>query len=88
MSDPTYFAKLQNDQSLPLYPRVTQTRTAPGSTFKMVSAIAGMEEGVLQPTETIATQGIFTELGLELRCNVYPGIHGVINIQEALAKWS
>ncbi len=86
MSDPTYFAKLQNDQSLPLYPRVTQTRTAPGSTFKMVSAIAGMEEGVLQPTETIATQGIFTELGLELRCNVYPGIHGVINIQEALAK--
>ncbi len=86
MSSSTYYAQVSSDESLPLYPRVTQTRTAPGSIFKMITAIAGMEEGVLQPGETIQTRGIFTELGLNLRCQAYPGTHGTIGIPEALQR--
>ena len=86
MSSSDYYARVSSDESLPLYPRVTQTRTAPGSIFKMITAIAGMEEGVLQPGEVIQTKGIFTELGLNLRCQAYPGTHGTIGIPEALQR--
>ena len=36
---------LLSDQSSPLYSRATQSRLAPGSTFKMVTATAALEEG-------------------------------------------
>ena len=37
--DAVYWNKINNDLSLPLYNRATQTRMAPGSTFKMLTAI-------------------------------------------------
>ena len=45
ISDSTYFAQLNADQSLPLRNNATQTLKAPGSTFKPITAIAGPEEG-------------------------------------------
>ena len=36
--DAAYYAKLRSDNSNPLYNYATQQKTAPGSTFKMVSA--------------------------------------------------
>ncbi|MFR8428682.1 MAG: penicillin-binding transpeptidase domain-containing protein [Roseburia inulinivorans] len=38
--DADYFAGLNTDLSKPLYNYATQERTAPGSTFKMVSSVA------------------------------------------------
>ena len=38
--DSEYWAKLVDDQSDPLYNRATQGATAPGSTFKMTTALA------------------------------------------------
>ncbi len=52
--DAVYWSKLNNDLSLPLYNRATQTRTAPGSTFKMISAITGLEQGIISPGALIA----------------------------------
>ena len=48
-----YYKKLQGDPTIPMFPRATQGRMAPGSTFKMVTAIAGLEEGAITPTERI-----------------------------------
>ena len=42
-----YYKKLTEDLSSPFYNRATQTRIAPGSTFKMISTIAGLEEGIV-----------------------------------------
>ena len=43
----TYYAKLALDQSSPFFNKATQQTTAPGSTLKLLSAVAGMMEGVI-----------------------------------------
>lgn len=81
-----YWNQLTNDLSLPLYNRATQTRTAPGSTFKMVSAVTGMDSGVITPTQEIYDRGEFTGLGKPYpKCWRYPGSHGSINVSWALS---
>ena len=45
--DTDYYRKLNKDLSTPFYNKATQERTAPGSTFKPVTAIAGLSEGVI-----------------------------------------
>jgi len=82
--DADYWGKLNNDLSLPLYNRATQTRTAPGSTFKMVSAITGMEEGIIYPGRTIQDLGEFTKITPSPKCWKYPSNHGAINVSQAL----
>ncbi len=44
--DAEYFNSLLNDQSTPMINYATRQMTAPGSTFKMVSATAGLMEGI------------------------------------------
>ena len=51
--DADYFNALQNDKSMPLYNYATQQRTAPGSTFKLVSATAGLAENVITVSDQI-----------------------------------
>lgn len=83
--DSVYWNKINNDLSLPLYNRATQTRTAPGSTFKMLSAITGLEEGIISPSRTITDLGIFTKVTPAAKCWKYPGNHGSINVSQALS---
>ncbi|MCR5834962.1 MAG: penicillin-binding protein [Lachnospiraceae bacterium] len=87
--DPDYWSKLVEDESDPLYNRATQGLTAPGSTFKMVSSITALEEGVLSgPNSTIKTKGIFEEITPSPKCWIYNSghsTHGTINVKEALA---
>lgn len=82
--DAVYWSQLNNDLSLPLYNRATQTRTAPGSTFKMLSAITGLEEGFLYPERTITDSGEFKKITPSPKCWKYPGSHGSINVSQAL----
>lgn len=42
------FARLQNDTLNPLFNRATMSRYAPGSIFKIVQALIGLEEGVVR----------------------------------------
>ncbi|MFV0464893.1 MAG: penicillin-binding transpeptidase domain-containing protein [Lachnospiraceae bacterium] len=82
--DSKYYASLTSDLSNPLYNYATQERTAPGSTFKMVTATAGLAEGAITTTETIETKGIFEEITPSPRCWIFPSNHGTINVSEAI----
>ena len=78
--DAAYFASLKSDLSSPMLNYATQQRTAPGSTFKPVSATAGLLEGVITLTDTITCAGIFDKISPPARCHIYPGAHGSLNI--------
>lgn len=85
--DSAYFAALNKDKSKPLYSRATQEQTAPGSTFKPITAVAGLEEGIVSPTELIRATGVFRDAYGSPTCwiyNQYHGSHGEINIVDAI----
>lgn len=85
--DAEYYAKLNSDLSYPLLNYATQQKTAPGSTFKMVSATAGLEEGVITASSQIRCQGIFEKISPPPRCWIYAngGTHGNLNVSEGIA---
>lgn len=80
INDVSYFNKLNQDQSLPLRNNATQTLKAPGSTFKPIAAIAALEEGVLTIDDTIVCTGIYEDVDVPIRCWIYPGNHGALNV--------
>ncbi len=80
IGDGTYFSQLQSDMSLPLYNNATQTRKAPGSTFKPITAVAALEEHAITIDETINCTGIYTDVEPPIKCWIYPGHHGPLNI--------
>ncbi|MGN0497120.1 MAG: penicillin-binding transpeptidase domain-containing protein [Lachnospiraceae bacterium] len=82
--DADYYAKLIADKTKPLYNRATQQRTAPGSTYKMLTTIAGVEEGAIDLDSVIEDEGIYTKITPPAKCWIYPGNHGTIGIEEAL----
>ncbi|WP_252246598.1 penicillin-binding transpeptidase domain-containing protein [Clostridium sp. ZBS4] len=45
----------------PFYNYATMGKIPPGSTFKVLTSIAGLEEGVVTPSETIVDMGVFKE---------------------------
>jgi len=44
-----YYPKLINDENKPLFPRPTQAEYPPGSIFKLVQSLVGLQEGVITP---------------------------------------
>ena len=75
-----YFASLQNDLSRPLLNYATQQKTAPGSTYKIVSSTAGLTEGVITTTDTISCTGVFDKVSPSPQCWISPGAHGALNV--------
>ncbi len=76
-----YYSQLLNDLSRPLNNYATTQMTAPGSTFKMVSATAGLMEGFINPYSTYNCTGIFEKIDPPPSCWIYPrGRHGTLNV--------
>ena len=82
--DVAYYNSLIADQSLPLYNNATQAKKAPGSTFKPITAIAALEEHAVDTTEEINCTGIYTEINPPIRCWIYPGFHGPLNVEDGI----
>ncbi len=82
--DSDYYAQLLSDKSTPMNNRPMTERTAPGSTYKMITAITALEEGVTTPTKKIKDLGEFTKIDRPAKCHIFPGSHGSVNIVEAL----
>ena len=90
-SYPTYdlgifnYSELEADtQGRPLFNRATNGIYAPGSTFKMVTAVAGLASGVITSTSTVRCTGIYSYYGTNQACWIYPGNHGIENVTQAI----
>ena len=83
--DVDYYNKIANDLSQPFFNKATQQQTAPGSTFKMVSAIAGLESGILNTGTMIDCTGSFEKVEPHIDCwNTYG--HGPLEVEGALEQ--
>ena len=83
-----YYNKLLEDPSTPLVNRPLMQKKAPGSTLKMVTAVAALETGIITPEQTIKDEGLFTKAGTPYaRCMIYSlngSTHGYVNVSHAL----
>ena len=82
--DNDYYTKLLEDKTSPFLNRCTQSSTAPGSTFKMVSAVTALCEGVETTSSVENCTGIYTKITPAAKCAVYPGRHGKENVVKAI----
>ena len=77
--DAAYYNRLAQDESRPFYNKATQQETAPGSTFKLITTTAGLEERVITKDTIYNCTGTFSETETPLRCWLTSG-HGPLNI--------
>ncbi len=81
--DAEYFAKLNADKANPQYNYATQSKAAPGSTFKIVSATAGLMENVIDLSSRVNCVGTYTAITPSPRCWRLSG-HGTENVTSAI----
>jgi len=82
---PEIWNRLLNDPNKPLYDRMVQSVYPPGSTFKMITAIAGLETGLINPNETVFCPGYYVFGGRTFDCHKKGG-HGTVNLLGALEQ--
>jgi penicillin-binding protein 2 len=92
--DPNIFARgikgdewrgLITDRLRPLSNRAVQGQYPPGSTFKIIMAIAGLEEGTIQPDAYISDPGFFYFGNRSFR-DWKKGGHGSVNLHRAIVE--
>ena len=83
--DTDYYAKLSTDLSSPFFNKATQQKTAPGSTLKILSTVAGMSEGVVDDGTYIECTGSFDLVTPPINCWNKKG-HGSLDIREAIEQ--
>jgi penicillin-binding protein 2 len=76
---------LNTDKLRPLQNRVIQGRYSPGSTFKIVVAVAALEERVVTPDFKTFCPGGASFYGRYFKCHVKEG-HGVVDMRHAIEK--
>src|SRR5216684_7977262 len=79
------WAKLVNDESHPLLNKAIQAQLAPGSTFKIIMATAGLQENIAQDMKVVCNGGA-TFYGRYFKCWVVAEhrVHGVVDIRKAI----
>ena len=77
-----FLQDLYNDPDKPSFNRATMSLKPPGSTFKMLAAIAALDMGIITPSTTINCGGGFT-FGRFFKCH---GNHGSVNVIHAIEK--
>ena len=79
----TYWSSIINDPDHPLMNKTIQAQLAPGSTFKIIMSLAGLEEGVAQTMHVMCAGG-GTFFGRFFACDKH---HGMVDIDHAI-PWS
>lgn len=83
--DRASWSALNTDRLRPLNNRALQGRFSPGSTFKIVVAVAALEEGVTAPERRIFCPGSATFFGRSFRCHKEGG-HGSLDLRAAIEQ--
>ena len=86
--DPEAWKRLARDPRRPFFPRVTHAAVPPGSVFKIVTAIAGLQEGAIAPDEPFLCRGYLNTPERD-RCSIFRrtgGGHGETNLSDALCQ--
>jgi penicillin-binding protein 2 len=79
------WAEIALSPQKPLYNRAIQAVYPPGSTYKMVLAIAGLEEGIIKPQDTIFCSGGWNFGGRTFHCHGGHA-HGTVNLKKAIIE--
>ncbi len=82
---PKDWVRLMDDPAHPLYNRAIQSVYPPGSTFKIIVALAGLSYGVITPDEKIVCHGSLKSGRHSFRCWKKDG-HGAISMHQALVE--
>ncbi len=82
---PKDWVRLMNDPSHPLYNRAIQSVYPPGSTFKIIVSLAGLELGVIKPDDTVTCRGSLQSGRHSFRCWKKGG-HGTISFHRAVVE--
>lgn len=80
-----YWNKLSEDEGHPLLNRAFQSQYPPGSVYKIVTAIAGLEKGIIKPTTTFHCSGGISFGNRFFRCWKKEG-HGTVNLKRAIIE--
>src|SRR6476469_1232891 len=85
--DRATWASLNTDKNRPLTDRAIQGKNAPGSTFKMAVALAGLEEGIITPDFHVNCPGHANFYGRDFKCWRFSrGGHGSIDLRHAIEQ--
>lgn len=79
------WAEIALSPEKPLFNRAIQAVYPPGSTYKMVLAIAGLEEGIIKPENTILCTGGWNFGGRVFHCHGGHA-HGIVNLKKAIIE--
>ena len=74
-----------NGDTKPLENKAISAMYSPGSTFKMATAIAGLQEGKITTTETIRDTGVYKKYNSSWKC-WNTSVHGRIAVSDAIKK--
>lgn len=83
-TDSGYYRQLVNSSSTPLYNQVLNHKTAPGSTFKPLAALAGLNEKVITTGTVINCTGLYDKITPAAKCWKYPSKHGARTVTSAI----
>lgn len=78
-----YLRHLYNDPAKPFFNRATMSAKPPGSTFKPLEAIAGLDMGVITTSTTYVCRGGGTFYGRFFKCDE---VHGRLDVEHALER--
>lgn len=78
-----YWSQIVNDTDHPMMNKTIQAQLAPGSTFKIIMSLAGLEEGVAQDMRVVCNGG-GTFYGRFFACDKH---HGMVDIDHGI-EWS
>jgi len=82
---PKDWERLMNDPTHPLYNRAIQSVYPPGSTFKIIVALAGLDSGVIKLDDTVNCSGSLKSGRHSFRCWKRGG-HGAISLHRAIVE--
>ncbi len=66
------YRKLQRDTLKPIFNRALMAQYPPGSVFKVVNTLIGLQEGVVQPETRYSCPGFYHSRGITVRCRNHP----------------